>query len=150
MNIKDFCFILFKKLIQIFLIHTRSPSTHSMPQWVKRVFLKVLPKILLMRQPSEQIKIGNYSYTYANILSEKFSSLGDDFINKPFYKINTDNNYNRQNLHSHLSLVHSNKPMSKLKQPISRSSEVTKVIDGINYVCEHLKKEDLEKMVLKF
>lgn len=29
----------------------------------------------------------------------------------------------------------------------SRSPEVAKAIDGINYVCEHLKKEDLEKMV---
>jgi hypothetical protein len=32
-------------------VHFRSTATHSMPPWVKRVFLHVLPKLLLMRRP---------------------------------------------------------------------------------------------------
>ncbi|CAF3536330.1 unnamed protein product [Rotaria socialis] len=32
-------------------VHFRSPSTHQMPTWVRRVFLHVLPKLLLVRRP---------------------------------------------------------------------------------------------------
>ncbi|XP_063045979.1 neuronal acetylcholine receptor subunit beta-2-like [Engraulis encrasicolus] len=32
-------------------VHHRSPSTHSMPPWVKRVFLVRLPSFLFMRRP---------------------------------------------------------------------------------------------------
>ncbi|XP_071264290.1 neuronal acetylcholine receptor subunit beta-2-like [Salvelinus alpinus] len=32
-------------------VHHRSPSTHRMPDWVKRLFLLRLPAFLLMRQP---------------------------------------------------------------------------------------------------
>ena len=32
-------------------IHFRSPLTHQMPPWVRRVFLQVLPKLLWMRRP---------------------------------------------------------------------------------------------------
>ncbi|XP_056337266.1 neuronal acetylcholine receptor subunit beta-2 [Danio aesculapii] len=32
-------------------VHHRSPSTHRMPEWVKRVFLHKLPFFLLMRRP---------------------------------------------------------------------------------------------------
>lgn len=32
-------------------VHHRSPSTHTMPPWVKRVFLQRLPSFLFMRRP---------------------------------------------------------------------------------------------------
>ena len=32
-------------------VHFRSPSTHSMSPWVKKVFLNILPRLLLMRRP---------------------------------------------------------------------------------------------------
>ncbi|OUC49499.1 putative acetylcholine receptor subunit alpha-type unc-38 [Trichinella nativa] len=32
-------------------LHFRTPTTHRMPKWVKRVFLRTLPKYLLMRRP---------------------------------------------------------------------------------------------------
>lgn len=38
-------------------VHYRSPSTHKMAPWVRRFFIKTLPKILLMRSP--QYKLDN-------------------------------------------------------------------------------------------
>ena len=32
-------------------VHHRSPSTHTMPPWVKRIFLYRLPSFLFMRRP---------------------------------------------------------------------------------------------------
>uniref|UniRef100_A0A8D9ER18 Acetylcholine receptor subunit alpha-L1 n=1 Tax=Cacopsylla melanoneura TaxID=428564 RepID=A0A8D9ER18_9HEMI len=42
-------------VITIFIlnIHYRKPSTHIMSPWVRRVFIKTLPKLLLMRVPEQ-------------------------------------------------------------------------------------------------
>jgi nicotinic acetylcholine receptor len=32
-------------------VHFRSPATHTMPKWARRIFLHVLPKVLLMKRP---------------------------------------------------------------------------------------------------
>lgn len=32
-------------------LHFRTPTTHIMPEWVKWLFLKFLPKVLFMRRP---------------------------------------------------------------------------------------------------
>jgi nicotinic acetylcholine receptor len=34
----------------------RKPSTHTMPNWVRRLFIKNLPRILLMKVPIQVIK----------------------------------------------------------------------------------------------
>ena len=41
--------------IAILNIHFRSPSTHRMAPWVRRVFIRTLPKILLMRSPQYKL-----------------------------------------------------------------------------------------------
>lgn len=140
-------------------VHFRSPSTHSMPRWVKRIFLNVMPKLLLMRQPTDQIKIGNYSFTYANLLSAEPSQINNKLYpkqqNLESYYFKTHSLYNDyggifKRRKSNIS-VSSNPQTStpvKLKKP--PTPEVTKAIEGINYVCEHLKKEDEEKMVCFF
>jgi len=33
-------------------IHHRSPSTHTMPSWMKSVFLRKLPAVLKMERPN--------------------------------------------------------------------------------------------------
>ena len=37
-------------------LHYRQPSTHTMPSWVRKVFIQKLPRILLMRVPIQVIK----------------------------------------------------------------------------------------------
>ncbi|KHN70752.1 Acetylcholine receptor subunit alpha-type unc-63 [Toxocara canis] len=33
-------------------VHYRTPTTHTMPKWVRRVFIELLPRYLLMRRPT--------------------------------------------------------------------------------------------------
>lgn len=36
-------------------VHFRSPQTHTMAPWVKRVFIHILPRLLVMRRPHYQM-----------------------------------------------------------------------------------------------
>ncbi|XP_024415354.2 neuronal acetylcholine receptor subunit alpha-4 isoform X2 [Desmodus rotundus] len=47
-------FVTLSIVITVFVlnVHHRSPRTHTMPTWVRRVFLGVVPRLLLMRRPA--------------------------------------------------------------------------------------------------
>ncbi|KAM9375543.1 neuronal acetylcholine receptor subunit alpha-3-like [Pholidichthys leucotaenia] len=49
-------FVTLSIVITVFVlnVHYRTPMTHTMPEWVRAVFLGVLPKVLLMRRPIDQ------------------------------------------------------------------------------------------------
>ncbi|GFY69018.1 acetylcholine receptor subunit alpha-L1 [Trichonephila inaurata madagascariensis] len=42
--------------IAVLNVHFRSPSTHRMAPWVRRIFIRLLPRILLMRPPQYKIE----------------------------------------------------------------------------------------------
>ncbi|KAK7884811.1 hypothetical protein WMY93_027934 [Mugilogobius chulae] len=46
-------FVTLSIIITIFVlnVHHRSPQTHTMPQWVRRVFLDLVPRVLFMKRP---------------------------------------------------------------------------------------------------
>ncbi|XP_033871493.2 neuronal acetylcholine receptor subunit alpha-3 [Acipenser ruthenus] len=49
-------FVTLSIVITVFVlnVHYRTPMTHTMPEWVRSVFLRILPKMMLMRRPIEQ------------------------------------------------------------------------------------------------
>ncbi|XP_061113429.1 neuronal acetylcholine receptor subunit alpha-4b [Conger conger] len=51
-------FVTLSIIITVFVlnVHHRSPRTHSMPQWVRRVFLDLVPRVLFMKRPSAVCK----------------------------------------------------------------------------------------------
>nr|XP_020468270.1 neuronal acetylcholine receptor subunit alpha-2-like isoform X2 [Monopterus albus] len=46
-------FVTLSIVITVFVlnVHHRSPKTHSMPHWVRRVFLDLVPRVLFMKRP---------------------------------------------------------------------------------------------------
>ncbi|XP_063227633.1 acetylcholine receptor subunit alpha-like [Bacillus rossius redtenbacheri] len=42
-------------------VHFRSPQTHKMAPWVKRVFIHILPRLLVMRRPQYQFETSRFS-----------------------------------------------------------------------------------------
>ncbi|XP_029035080.1 nicotinic acetylcholine receptor alpha4 isoform X1 [Osmia lignaria lignaria] len=42
-------------------VHFRSPQTHKMAPWVKRVFIHILPRLLVMRRPQYKFEANRYS-----------------------------------------------------------------------------------------
>uniref|UniRef100_A0A8C5L2N3 Cholinergic receptor, nicotinic, alpha polypeptide 4 n=1 Tax=Jaculus jaculus TaxID=51337 RepID=A0A8C5L2N3_JACJA len=47
-------FVTLSIVITVFVlnVHHRSPRTHTMPAWVRRVFLDIVPRLLFMKRPS--------------------------------------------------------------------------------------------------
>ncbi len=37
-------------------LHYRKPSTHKMPEWVRKIFIQKLPRMMLMRVPLQVMK----------------------------------------------------------------------------------------------
>ncbi len=117
-------------------IHFRSTVTHKMPPWVKRVFLHVLPKLLLMRRP-EPPPIAFYLNSYA----EATKSL-----------INSRTEQKASVLHRKAPLCTHELFYLEKKNQSNRSSNTildnTKcVIECVKHMSEHLREEDEEKKV---
>merc|ERR1712092_11076 len=80
-------FVLFTMILDTFSIcvtvvvlnvHFRSPQTHTMAPWVRRVFIHILPRLLVMRRPgnheSTVIKIENIKIADCeSILSDEYA-----------------------------------------------------------------------------
>ncbi|XP_071442315.1 acetylcholine receptor subunit alpha-like [Hetaerina americana] len=43
-------------------VHFRSPQTHKMAPWVKRVFIHILPRLLVMRRPQYQFETSSHMF----------------------------------------------------------------------------------------
>ncbi|XP_038630027.1 neuronal acetylcholine receptor subunit alpha-4-like, partial [Scyliorhinus canicula] len=54
-------FVTLSIVITVFVlnVHHRSPHTHTMPAWVRKLFLDFIPRILFMQRPAAVIKDGN-------------------------------------------------------------------------------------------
>ncbi|XP_028456458.1 neuronal acetylcholine receptor subunit alpha-6 isoform X1 [Perca flavescens] len=74
-------FVTLSIVITVFVlnVHYRTPMTHTMPDWVRSVFLRVLPRIMLMRRPiDEDSKAGGLDSSSLNCLEfgdSKFSTV---------------------------------------------------------------------------
>ena len=67
-------FVLFTMILDTFSIcvtvvvlnvHFRSPQTHTMAPWVRRVFIHILPRLLVMRRPGQGEKNNSQKYSVA-------------------------------------------------------------------------------------
>ncbi|CAG9857689.1 unnamed protein product [Phyllotreta striolata] len=54
-------------------VHFRSPQTHRMSPWVKRVFIHILPRLLVMKRPTYVFE------TQSKFLSNRFVSRGRQY-----------------------------------------------------------------------
>ncbi|XP_053735606.1 neuronal acetylcholine receptor subunit alpha-3-like [Synchiropus splendidus] len=63
-------FVTLSIVITVFVlnVHYRTPMTHTMPEWVRSVFLGVLPRVMLMRRPIDQGCSSSPSLTAGTVL----------------------------------------------------------------------------------
>lgn len=138
-------------------VHHRSPSTHYMPDWVKRLFLVRLPTFLLMRRPGASSvrdklrrKYADWSSTGKN--SSQSGREKKQYSNIRLGGIRTDNDsfYVNEDLTNKLCWKMGDIPdggggFSDLRRPVAgaeRDAELEEAVDGVRYIAEHMKTED--------
>lgn len=139
--------------VSVLNVHHRSPSTHHMPDWVKRIFLTRLPTFLLMRHPGssnvrgkprlkcgEQLGVGR---SYAPTVGEK-----KHYSNIRLGGIPTDtDSFYAEDTPRRLCWKVGDLPdgsFSDHQRPLGTNSEteVEEAVEGVKYIAEHMKTED--------
>ena len=116
----------------ILCIHFRSPSTHQMSNWVKVVFLKMLPKLLRMRRP---------------ILHEKFKHWkkcnGVVDAESSFIRCDGVNVTSQPQLGLHVIPEEENSiSYNRSKNNTAIPPGIRDVLDDVMYISSHLKEDD--------
>jgi hypothetical protein len=131
-------------------VHFRSPSTHSMPQWLRRIFLHVLPKLLLMKRPQSELDLTPLE------LSSVFKSKPpkSTIFNEKQHQFNESSETIR--LLEKASRTDRIKRESNHRRPIKIKNkalymfkvDTAEAINAIDDMVDHLKKEDEDNKVI--
>ncbi|KAJ8255871.1 hypothetical protein COCON_G00197350 [Conger conger] len=107
-------FVIASIIITVIVINThhRSPSTHTMPHWVRKVFIDTIPNIMFfstMKRPSKERQPKNF-------LAADFDISGISGKPTPEAVI--------------------------FQSPITKNPDVRKAIEGVNYIAETMKSDE--------
>ena len=116
-------------------IHFRSPLTHQMPPWVRRVFLQVLPKLLWMRRP----KILNSFQDQGHIIPNRRSM---DSV-----PLEVTVSQRRRLLNGKLHSEYQSHTTEFDTEPSIYPFEIKKAFDGLKCIATNMRQEDEEKKV---
>ncbi|XP_076356162.1 acetylcholine receptor subunit alpha-like [Tachypleus tridentatus] len=135
-------------------VHFRSPSTHSMSPWVRRVFIHIMPRLLLMRRPllTSQDEQGEQPTSFSRSCNG-VEVRRDSFLQMPRSSRDPvptesfayqehgspDDSMQEANIFAH-RIYHSHRQYHP---------EVNRAIDSILYIAEHIRKADEEESVVE-
>ncbi|XP_063170248.1 neuronal acetylcholine receptor subunit alpha-3 [Candoia aspera] len=151
-------FVTLSIVITVFVlnVHYRTPSTHTMPEWVKMVFLDFLPRIMFMTRPTSNEDEGRSQKvkpSYNTELSQlNFIHIPDSRCCQDFFPCqgltyaccqHEHKNYLKGT--SNLTQSSSSESMDALFSSPLMSPEVRDVMDSIKYIAENMKLQNEAK-----
>ncbi|XP_077629208.1 neuronal acetylcholine receptor subunit alpha-6 isoform X2 [Crocuta crocuta] len=140
-------FVTLSIVVTVFVlnIHYRTPMTHTMPEWVKTIFLQLFPQILMMKRPLHKTK---------DTSSDK-NSRG---ISGRPTEVNVDNRREtklpQECCHCHKSRELatrrrrlSHQPLQWMTENSEHSPDVEDVINSVQFIAENMKSQNETKEV---
>uniref|UniRef100_A0AC34GN31 Uncharacterized protein n=1 Tax=Panagrolaimus sp. ES5 TaxID=591445 RepID=A0AC34GN31_9BILA len=116
-------------------IYFRGPTTHRMPKWVHTVFLVIMPKLLCMQRPKQNIRKPVLTTSQNGLMS--LPGVGTFSRNPahhhPYCSSTGDTN------------ASPNQPVQNLPPQDHLSSDAVQAIDAVEYITDYLKEEQEEK-----
>lgn len=153
-------FVTLSIVITVFVlnVHYRTPRTHTMPEWVKVVFLRFLPRVMFMTRPPSNEDKGRPEKGKASSHTE-LAPL--NFIQVPESRYCQDC-FSCQGF-THVCCLHEHRTYSKATGNLTQSSssesvdalfpsslispEMRDVMDSIKYIAENMKLQNRAKEV---
>ncbi|XP_075971202.1 acetylcholine receptor subunit alpha-like [Anticarsia gemmatalis] len=152
-------FVLFTMILDTFSIcvtvvvlnvHFRSPQTHTMAPWVRRVFIHVLPRLLVMRRP--HYRVDPHRSRFAGLVTgvgesgpwDEGSPLGGVSAGGPACGAGgaPPAAACRSCAACRTCRLHDAPALCDALRRWHRCPELNKAIDGINYIAEQTRKEE--------
>ena len=128
-------------------VHFRSPATHTMSPWVRKVFLNILPRLLIMRRPHiDRDRAPKVVVRTCNGVEIRDSYGGGDSA-----RLSRDLTFDNMGSYSGVMGGGSggggagggpDDLDADLGMRANFTPEVIKAIEGVRYIAEHLKEED--------
>uniref|UniRef100_UPI00398ED9E9 neuronal acetylcholine receptor subunit beta-4-like n=1 Tax=Pristiophorus japonicus TaxID=55135 RepID=UPI00398ED9E9 len=127
-------------------VHHRSPSTHTMPQWVKTIFLERLPSLLFIKRPqNDGTRQKSHPRGKGNLccahMSPEDSNKNSAFFMNPtpakVYDLNIIDAPDGFGCHQDL----------RLRTSTKCSAEVQEAIDGVKFIADHMRSDDENQSV---
>ncbi|KAM7077228.1 neuronal acetylcholine receptor subunit alpha-6 [Ciconia maguari] len=143
-------FVTLSIVITVFVlnIHYRTPTTHTMPKWVKTVFLSLLPKVLLMQRPLEQQKKN---------ISRKNKKGSANTSGKSKHSKHKDTKLHKEQQCSHCDQAteltttkrrrSSHQSLKWMAEHMDYSPEVKDVISSVQFIAENMRSQNETKEV---
>uniref|UniRef100_A0A8C5MNB7 Nicotinic acetylcholine receptor beta-2 n=1 Tax=Leptobrachium leishanense TaxID=445787 RepID=A0A8C5MNB7_9ANUR len=119
-------------------VHHRSPSTHTMPTWVKNCFLDRLPVFLFMKRP-DQSSATNRLHSYRRSIQQESLGNSNCFINA-----STARGCTRNDKAEHLTNQEFRHRASRKLTP-----EVQEAMEGVTFIADHMKSEDEDQSIIE-
>ncbi|KAM9765575.1 neuronal acetylcholine receptor subunit beta-4 isoform 2-T2 [Menidia menidia] len=127
-------------------VHHRSPSTHTMPPWVKLIFLVKLPTLLFMRRPQ------NYSARQRlrkqRCLRAKRGILGHKNVAAPMGYSQTNRKEDFRSIDCLQSGFTSTQDLHQ-KNNSDWAADVQEAVNGVRFVAEHMMGDDDDQSVIE-
>ncbi|PAV59885.1 hypothetical protein WR25_19795 [Diploscapter pachys] len=121
-------------------VYFRSPKTHRMPNWVRRIFINFMPRILCMQRPRS---------TMRQNLQETRKRVGAHLPGVGRFALETGPHHPHcpsaaEKKSDRKGSTMMNDPLTAAFYPLS--PEALKAVDAVEYITDHLKKEEEHKM----
>ncbi|XP_050433293.1 acetylcholine receptor subunit alpha-like [Adelges cooleyi] len=144
-------------------IHFRSPTTHVMSPWVRRVFIHILPRMLIMRRPHYQMERKNLMGACHRILVKTCQGLELQDQDSADHLIQINDLFSARDLESgiigcceiHGPIVpipspndsQQNVPLPRGKKHWHDCPELHKAVEGAGFIADYIRKEEEEKKI---
>ncbi|OXA61857.1 Acetylcholine receptor subunit beta-like 2 [Folsomia candida] len=127
-------------------VHFRSPSTHKMSPWVKKVFLELMPRFLCMKRPEYRP-----IYAYEGDFTATSATAGNNDYGMNF---GTGGAYDTSPRTEESSVDHSRRMKSfsddscgGLGMPFS--PEISAALKSVQFIAQHIKEADKDNEVIE-
>ncbi|XP_036911380.1 neuronal acetylcholine receptor subunit alpha-6 [Sturnira hondurensis] len=140
-------FVTLSIVVTVFVlnIHYRTPTTHTMPKWVKTVFLQRLPQILMMRRPLDKTRKASSDKNPKSISGRPIEVKVGNQREPKLLKECCHCRKSHQLATGKRRL--SRQPLQWMAENLEHSSEVENVINSVQFIAENMKNQNKTKEV---